>query len=393
MNQSSVSERLWKAIASNYESGDYKGAILDGMQVVTDVLREKSAVDGDGGALVGQALGGENPKLRLNALSTTTEKDLQKGFEQILRGMYLAVRNPRTHEAKNDERKTADAILIFIDHLLSTLVASSESFTMSGFMAQVLDADFVDTQRYAELLVASIPPLHLGEALWQVFEQRRHIPLMNRKYLLRELTAKLSDAQMTTLYGRVSNEMKGPFDEAGIRTYLQVLRPDDWSRIDEAPRLRLEHKLIAGIRGGEIRSGGKVHEPLATWCGSFLKNFQSKSEVATVLSTKLNDTDKDDRRYVARFFFYYLPGIDESEAYIRRCTDGIIKALKGNDEHIKEALIRHVNTFPETWTSRLVEGLAELTDKDNPAIVLKDGTPLLKAAEKSADPFDDDIPF
>lgn len=392
MNQSNVSERLWKAIAANYVSGDYKGAILDGMQTITDVLREKSAVDGDGGALVGQALGGENPRIRLNALSTQSEKDFQRGFEHIIRGLYLAVRNPRTHEAKNDDRKTADAILIFVDYVLSILIASSESFTMDGFLQQVGDADFVDTQRYAELMVASIPPLHIGEALWQIFVTRRNLHLQNRRHLIRELTMRLSEAQLSTFYGRVSNELRGPLDDTGIRTCLQILRPDDWLRIDEAARLRLENKLVAGLREGEIRHDGKVHVPLPTWANTFLQYFQTKAVVASVLSAKLNDTDGDDRHYVARFFFRFLPLLDESDGYVRRCTDGIIKAIKGGDEHIREALLLYVTWFPETWTSRLAEGLAELTDRENPAVVLKDGTPLLKAAENS-DEFDDDIPF
>ena len=392
MNQSNVSERLWKAIAANYESGDFKGAILDGMQVITEVLREKSAVDGDGGALVGQALGGENPKIRLNALSTQTEKDFQRGFEHILRGLYLAVRNVRSHERTNDERQTADTMLLFIDHVVSVLVASTESFTMSGFMEQITDADFVDTQRYAELLVASIPPLHLGDALWQLYESRRRIPLVNRRHLFRELTEKLSEAQRTILFGRVSNELRSPFDDAGIRTYLQILRPEDWLLIDEVPRLRLEHKLLNGIRSGEILAGGKVTQPLATWAPSFLPHFQTKSEVASVMASKLQNIDDDDRRYIARFFFRVLPSIDDSEPYVRRCADAIVKAIKGGDERIREAVLQHVASFPESWTSRLVEGLAELTDKENPGVVLKDGTPLLKAAEKSDD-FDDDIPF
>lgn len=379
-------------MASNYESGDFKGAILDGMQVITDVLREKSAVDGDGGALVGQALGGENPKIRLNSLATQTETDLQKGFEQILRGLYLAVRNVRSHEKTNDDRKTADAILLFIDHVISVLLASTEAFTMDGFMQQVTDADFVDTQRYAELLVASIPPLHLVDALWEIYTHRRTLPLPNRRHLLRELTEKLTEAQRTTLYGRVSNEFRGPFDDAGVRAYLQVLRPEDWLLIDEAQRLRLEHKLISAIRTGEILAGGKVTQALPTWASSFLRHFQTKLDVAQVMVTKLEDTDRDDRRYVARYFFRVLPNIDDREVYVRRCCDAIVKAIKGNDEHVREAVITHVSSFPETWTSRLVVGLAELTDKNNPGVVLKDGTPLLKAPEQSAE-FDDDIPF
>lgn len=137
---------------------------------------------------------------------------------------------------------------------------------------------------------------------------------------------------------------------------------------------------------------GKVTQSLATWSSTFLRQFQTKSEVASVMVAKLEDWDKDDRRYVARFFFRVLPSIDDSETYVHRCTDAIVKAIKDGDEHIREAVLAHATSFPEAWTSRLVAGLVDLTDKDNPGVVLRDGTPLLKAPEKSDD-LDDDIPF
>jgi uncharacterized protein (TIGR02391 family) len=101
-----VSTQLWAAVSASYEAGNYRHAIFDAMNVVTAILREKTGLDGDGVPLVGQALGGDTPRIRLNSLQTDSEQNVQRGVEQILRGMYTAIRNPRGHGLQDDSRWT-----------------------------------------------------------------------------------------------------------------------------------------------------------------------------------------------------------------------------------------------------------------------------------------------
>jgi len=128
---------LWKAVESTYQNGNYAHSIVDAMHYLSDFLREKTGVEGDGASLVGQALGGDPPRLRVNKLQTDTEKSIQKGLEQLLRGLYMAVRNPRSHEQWEDSKETADSIIYFINHLLAILDKSEEPFTVDGFVARV----------------------------------------------------------------------------------------------------------------------------------------------------------------------------------------------------------------------------------------------------------------
>src|SRR5260221_10133234 len=93
-----IRPQLWNEISNSYIAENYEAAILDSMRFLSKVIREKSGLDGDGTQLVGQAFGGDEPKLRLNKLQTQSEKDEQKGFLQIVTGLYSAIRNPRTHE-------------------------------------------------------------------------------------------------------------------------------------------------------------------------------------------------------------------------------------------------------------------------------------------------------
>src|SRR5262245_47467588 len=116
--ETKLTQSLWGAIQSNYEKRNYAEAIKDGIYFLSDLLRNKADVDGDGAALVGQALGGNTPKLKLNKLQTESDWNIQKGTEQILRGIYLAIRNPRFHEKVTDSQDDADAILLFISYLV-----------------------------------------------------------------------------------------------------------------------------------------------------------------------------------------------------------------------------------------------------------------------------------
>ena len=72
---------LWDAVRMNYEKRNFKGAILDSFYFLSDLLRKKSGAEGDGAVLIGQALGGATPKIKLNRLQSESEWNVQKGVE------------------------------------------------------------------------------------------------------------------------------------------------------------------------------------------------------------------------------------------------------------------------------------------------------------------------
>ena len=74
--QTLIRTDLWLAISNTYLAENYSHAILDSMHHLSNLLRDKTGVDGDGASLVGQALGGDSPRLRLNKLQTETERNI-----------------------------------------------------------------------------------------------------------------------------------------------------------------------------------------------------------------------------------------------------------------------------------------------------------------------------
>jgi uncharacterized protein (TIGR02391 family) len=388
--QTHVSSELWESLANAYDSGNYSHAVLEAVHHLTTVLRERSGAEGDGVALVGQALGGDAPKLLINAFQSETDRNVQRGIEQVLRGIYLSVRNPRSHEQMTDTQQDADAIIHFIDYLLRILTSSKEAFTVDSFMASISDTEFVESKRYAELLVAEVPTNRRGDAVVALFKSRRTKDIKRLRYVVSTLLAVLNETQLVLYLGTVSDELRVATEAGDIRTALQMLTPELWPRISETSRLRIENKLIREITDGEIRVGGKTTGSLGTWSNIFLKHFTLRREAGEVLLAKLEDWDPDDIHYVAKYFLSVFPSILTEESERKRGIRAIAQTI--GDTNVRGSLITLVHSFPSVWQQELVEALKSVTDPTNPAVVLDDGVPFLSAPTAS-EITDDDIPF
>lgn len=389
--QTAIPEALWTAVANAYEAENYSHAILEATYHLSSVLRERAGVDGDGAALVGQALGGDDPKLKLNALQTESDRNVQKGFEQILRGVYLGIRNPRSHEQTTDDKDTADAIIHFLGYALRLLNASKEAFTIDAFVERVFDSEFVESARYAELLVAEVPKLRLADALIALYRARKKAELRKLRYLVPKLFGSLNPTQLASYMNVVSEELRTAADDPTIRTSLQMLTPEVWPNVAELPRLRIENKLVSGIRHGEVTATGQTTQPLATWSNNFLKSFSTRAEAANALISRLDDQNPDARHYAAKFFMRFLPEVMTSPSQTTRCIRAIVAAVEADDANVRSHLISAILSYPQEWQTKLAEALRSKTDEENPAVYLNDSTPFLSAPTK--DESDDDIPF
>ena len=142
-----VNADLWAAVRRSYESQAWSNAILDAVHHFSDVIRAKSGLQSDGTALAGQALGGKEPKIRLNRLATESERNVQAGVEQIARGLYQAIRNPRSHERFEDSQRECDAIIVFVDYLLGVIGHARAAFSIDNILERVTDDNFVANKR------------------------------------------------------------------------------------------------------------------------------------------------------------------------------------------------------------------------------------------------------
>ncbi len=238
-----IEERLWNVIKRNFTAESYKSAILDSIQYLGDLIREKSGLAGDGVNLIGAAFGGENPKIKLNTLRSETEKNIQKGTMFILQGIYSAYRNPRSHSKIEDSDQTAFEIIIFINHLLKIIDKSKGKFSVDRFIDRVFDKRFVKNQKYADLLVKEVPIGKMFETSLEILKRNRDINIENSSLVWKSIYKKLNDTEKKEIIDFVSEEMRYIKDSFEVRNFI-VYFNSEWTKIDEDARIRAENILI-----------------------------------------------------------------------------------------------------------------------------------------------------
>jgi uncharacterized protein (TIGR02391 family) len=302
--EAKISQRLWGEVRSNYEGRNFTGAILDSIYFLSNLVRQKTGLEADGVSLAGQAFGGKNPKLKVNKLQTESEWNVQQGVEQIMRGVYHAFRNPRSHEKTSDTQEDADSIIVFIDYLLKVIDQSKTCFSKAAFLPRVFDPDFFANERYAALLAEEVPPKQRLEVFVEVFEKRETGDCAKLMWFLQVLYGKLTCDGQTQALDLISEELKTADTDAKIRTAIQVLPASAWPNLSEVARLRIENKFINSVKEGKyVRNTGTCRGgALGTWSGGLFSHFSLKNQMALALAHKLASADVSEQDYVFQYF-------------------------------------------------------------------------------------------
>ena len=76
---------------------NYFHAVLEATKSVADKLRARTGLTDDGAPLVDKALAGATPMLAINALETESDWSEQRGFANLIKGIFGMFRNPTAH--------------------------------------------------------------------------------------------------------------------------------------------------------------------------------------------------------------------------------------------------------------------------------------------------------
>ncbi len=377
--ETAIEPPLWDAVRNSYGNRNFSGAILDAVYYLTDLLREKADLEGDGVELVGKALGGRNPRVKLNPLRSETDWNVQRGVEQLLRGTYQAIRNPRSHERVTDTEPDAIAIILFVNYLAKILGQSRSPFSKTAFLNRVFDPNFVKKPRYAELLTAEIPGKKRLEVFFDVFERKEQGDPEALKHFFTALFDVLDEEQLDEVYRAVSEEFRETDSDDAVRTVIRSFPEETWERIDEVARLRIENKLLRSINQGayavaqdRCRTGA-----LGTWTSDVVKGFSMKKELATTVLRKLESKDFEEQEYAFRFFFprmysvlpWHQPSLDRV----------MVEGLKAGDIRFKRAVDGIAIWEEQEWSKSVQEALDAFVEVEP----VKPGGPFE----------DDDLPF
>ncbi|MCC6455365.1 MAG: TIGR02391 family protein [Caldilineaceae bacterium] len=368
--QTQIDAELWRAISETYEAQNYSHAIVDAIHCLSNILREKTGLDGDGASLAGAALGGNTPLLKLNRFQTESEKSEQKGLESILRGIYQGIRNPRSHELVRDDKANDCISICFIDYLLRTINQSQPSFTIQNFADSVYERHFVSSQRYADLLVEGIPKNKLLDAMIEIFRRKTEGGNHNLPYVSAAIRTCMSEDQLTDFLNVVSEEMLKSQVQDEIRATLQILIPELWTRIKETPRLRIENMLIEAVGRGTDDGFGFIDEEsaFATWACDYLPHFSLKVQAVNILIGRITSSS-DSFRYILKYFGSVLPAVCENDHLRDFCIAAIVEAVRKdckidpNHEFLK--LTNKYLWASEDWREKIRLGVDGFHANDN----------------------------
>jgi uncharacterized protein (TIGR02391 family) len=117
-----VSERL-------FEDGHHARSVEEAFKYLNNLVKARTGLASlDGSGLMKTALSANNPKLKLNAGTTQSERDEQLGYMEICAGSMTGIRNPRAHEHDwEDAEEHAVQMLVLADHLVGRVKTALKS--------------------------------------------------------------------------------------------------------------------------------------------------------------------------------------------------------------------------------------------------------------------------
>lgn len=114
------------ASLAQLENGHLRDAVFNSVVAVFDFLRERSESRFDGNDLVGHAFSLQNPRLIVSELETESGRNDQKGFMQLLKGVYQGVRNPKAHSLKSDLTEESAGQYLVLSSLLARRIGQAK---------------------------------------------------------------------------------------------------------------------------------------------------------------------------------------------------------------------------------------------------------------------------
>lgn len=353
--QESLEANLWNAVRDHYETQQFDHAVLDAMRLLTAALRSRTGLHTDGAALVGQALGGNPPPVRLNAYRTASEVDEQRGYEQIVRGLYTGVRNPRTHDNWADSQRDADAIIGFIDLVIRRINAAHMHFDVDAYKARVFDPLFVESLEYAQLIVSEIPTTELPTVFESVFADRAAADPKRLVLFFRALLQRMTDQHREEAARVVSESLRLARTHTDFIAIIRFLRPGMWPLLAPDARARTEASVIASISEGkrDAFAGTTTGGGLGTWANTFGRHFDRRHDLIEAIRRLLH-IDWYTQNYVGQYFMSSIPSLVDTTEQREAICEGIAYAAFDNDARVlRSRLLEAYPRYPDEWKNDL----------------------------------------
>ncbi|WP_034440063.1 TIGR02391 family protein [Clostridium ihumii] len=354
-----IDNDLWKMIKKNYENENYSGAILDAIHLLTETIRNKSGLEGDGVKLIQTAFSVKNPRIKINNLQTESEINIQKGTQELLVGFYTAIRNPRSHDRIDDKKSYADAIIIFINHIIGIIDQSKFKFQIDEFLKYVFDKNYVESDEYSKLLVEKIPERQRVNVVIKVMSKRNMEYIFNLKSFIKSLFDKLKKDEVDRIYKVISEELDFANSVSDISEILIMFPGAYWGCIEKRAKLRAEKILFEEVIKENINSRGVIIGEYITY--DHMLCFDNINSWMDMLVSKL-EKEALDKHYVYRHFWDDIHLLNKENINCLLKTY-IINGLSKQDKNVMQAVENKIKDDKEhPWWKVFEKELENYTD-------------------------------
>lgn len=314
-----ISKDTWAVIKDNYERGSYTTAITNLIQYINEVVQDKANLENvDNTSLIEQAFFTKPPKLAINKLQTKTEKDVQEGIGHILKGICLAIRNPRSHKRYNDDKATANTIILFCDYVLNFIRKSQQPNLVEDWLDFVFDENFVETEKYSNEVLSLIPDKKKYDLLVSIFRERNRASGRKLNYIVNGLINAIAPEQYSEFIEGINKELVKSKNDNELRAFFSLFPPEKWNEIIPLAKLRVENIIRESILsitinyeddgyGNYIPCDFTNDELIAVYAFDFIEYFDTKNEILESICCRFGKDKALDSLYFKKYFSKYIP--------------------------------------------------------------------------------------
>lgn len=313
-----ISKDTWTVIKDNYERGSYTTAITNLIQYINELVQDKANLENaDNTSLIEKAFFSKPPKLAINKLQTRTEKDIQEGIGHILKGICLAIRNPRSHERYNDDEQTAISIILFCDYVLSFIRESQQPALVEDWLDFVFDINYVESEKYSKEVLTLIPEKKKYDLLVNIFRERNRASGRKLNYIVNGLINAITKEQYNEFIDGINKELIKSTNNVELRMFFSLFPPEKWNEIIPLSKLRVENIIkesIGSISISYFEDGYGNYSPcdlgdeelIAVYAIEFLEYFDTKDEIISLINSRFGTNRDLDESFFKKYFYEYI---------------------------------------------------------------------------------------
>ncbi|MBA7543692.1 hypothetical protein ES705_36029 [subsurface metagenome] len=335
-----INNDLYEKYKNEYESGNYTSAIKTAFLYLSECIRERSNLDLDGEKLITKAFSLKNPIIKLNDLKTETDKNEQQGIMLILQGLYKAIRNPRNHNLKVDNKIECDSIIIFINYLINIIINAKAVYDYNEFKEIINDKHFDKSKQYSDEIVKIIPEEKLYDTSIKLLEDINFDNFENISNVVASVYSLLDNTQQSDFIEHVSNCLFKTTDHNVIKCIIKSFS-NKWDLFKPASKLRAENILITALKDMNY-------------------NYETGENQYGNYETFMTVNEEWDLAVYLNYIIRKLIRIESDE----EISDTILNKIKHADEFrkyiftaFKKAILTASNTISEKYNSIIIEFL------------------------------------